>query len=133
MDFLWDYAEQHGVADRLMVAIGSDFGRTNHYNAEGGKDHWPIGSYVVMEKNQPWTNRVVGETDSLHFAQKINPCILRRDDANGTIVYPSTSTRRCVGIWASKTRPALNASRSTARRVSGSSGRYEEGSVACAG
>ena len=25
-----------------------------------------------MEKNQPWTNHVVGETDGLHFAQKIN-------------------------------------------------------------
>lgn len=48
-----------------------DFGRTNHYNAEDGKDHWPIGSFVVMEKNQPWTGRAIGETDDLHFAQKI--------------------------------------------------------------
>ena len=101
VDFLWDYAEQHGVADRLVVVIGSDFGRTNHYNAEGGKDHWPIGSYVVMEKNQPWTNRVVGETDGLHFAQKINPRTLRRDDANGTIIYPKhfhKALRRYLGI-----------------------------------
>ena len=101
VDFLWDYAEQHGVADRLVVVIGSDFGRTNHYNAEGGKDHWPIGSYVVMEKNQPWTNRVVGETDGLHFAHKINPRTLRRDDANGTIIYPKhfhKALRRYLGI-----------------------------------
>ena len=101
VDFLWDYAEQHGVADRLVVVIGSDFGRTNYYNAEGGKDHWPIGSYVVMEKNQPWTNRVVGETDGLHFAQKINPRTLRRDDANGTIIYPKhfhKALRRYLGI-----------------------------------
>ena len=101
VDFLWDYAELHGVADRLVVVIGSDFGRTNHYNAEGGKDHWPIGSYVVMEKNQPWTNRVVGETDGLHFAQKINPSTLRRDDANGTIIYPKhfhKALRRYLGV-----------------------------------
>ncbi len=101
VDFLWDYAEQHGVADRLVVVIGSDFGRTNHYNAEEGKDHWPIGSYVVMEKNQPWTNRVVGETDDLHFAHKINPSTLRRDDANGTIIYPKhfhKALRRYLGI-----------------------------------
>ena len=100
VDFLWDYAEQHGVADRLVVVIGSDFGRTNYYNAEGGKDHWPIGSYVVMEKNQPWTNRVVGETDGLHFAQKINPRTLRRD-ANGTIIYPKhfhKALRRYLGV-----------------------------------
>ena len=41
-----------------------------------------------MEKNQRWTNRVVGETDSLHFAKKISPATLRRDDSGGTILYP---------------------------------------------
>ena len=88
VDYLWDYAEAHGVADRLVVVMGSDFGRTNFYNAQDGKDHWPIGSYVIMEKSQPWTNRVVGETDGLHFAHRINPTNLERDDAEGTIIYP---------------------------------------------
>ena len=83
----WEYAEEQGVADRLFVVIGSDFGRTNFYNAKNGKDHWPIGSFVIMEKNQPWTNRAVGETDGRHFALKINPRSLERDDANGTIIY----------------------------------------------
>ena len=41
-----------------------------------------------MERNQPWTNRVVGETDGLHFAQKFNPVTLQRDDPNGTHIYP---------------------------------------------
>ena len=101
VDYLWDYAEEHGVADRLFVVIGSDFGRTNFYNADDGKDHWPIGSYVVMERNQRWTNRVVGETDALHFAQRINPRTLKRDDANGTIIYPKhvhKALRRYLGI-----------------------------------
>ena len=40
-----------------------------------------------MEKNQPWIGRAVGETDGLHFAQRINPWTLRRDDRNGTIIY----------------------------------------------
>ena len=88
IDYLWDYAELHGVADRLVVVVGSDFGRTNKYNAEAGKDHWPIGSFLIMEKNQPWTNRVVGETDELHFARKINPLTLQRDDAAGTLIHP---------------------------------------------
>ena len=88
VDYLWDYAEQHGVADRLFVVIGSDFGRTNFYNADNGKDHWPIGSYVIMEKGQDWTNRMVGYTDELHFAKKVNPTTLQRDDFNGTIIYP---------------------------------------------
>ena len=101
VDFLWELAEIHGVADRLVVVMGSDFGRTNHYNADAGKDHWPIGSFVVMEKNQPWTNRVVGETDALHFAHKIHPATLRRDDANGTIIHPKhihKALRRYFGI-----------------------------------
>ena len=88
VDYLWDYAEEHGVADRMVVVMGSDFGRTNFYNAAEGKDHWPIGSFIIMEKNQSWTGRVVGETDDLHFAYKINPTTLRRDDADGTIIYP---------------------------------------------
>ena len=101
VDYLWQYAETHGVADRLVVVMGSDFGRTNHYNVNKGKDHWPIGSFVVMEKNQPWTNRVVGETDALHFAHRINLRTLRRDDANGTIIHPKhihKALRRHLGI-----------------------------------
>ena len=101
VDYLWDYAEVHGVADRLVVVIGSDFGRTNRYNADNGKDHWPIGSFIVMEKNQRWTNRVVGETDELHFTRKINPRTLRRDDAGGTLIHPRhvhKALRRYLGI-----------------------------------
>ena len=101
VDYLWEYAELHGIADRLVVVIGSDFGRTNHYNAEDGKDHWPIGSFVIMEKNQPWTGRTVGETDDLHFAQKINPATLERDDTQGTIIYPKhvhEALRRHLGL-----------------------------------
>ena len=101
VDYLWDYAEVHGVADRLVVVIGSDFGRTNRYNADNGKDHWPIGSFIVMEKNQRWTNRVVGETDELHFARKINPRTLQRDDAGGTLLHPRhvhKALRRYLGI-----------------------------------
>ncbi len=101
VDYLWEYAELHGVADRMIVVIGSDFGRTNFYNADDGKDHWPIGSFVVMEKNQSWTNRAVGETDGLHFAHRINPTTLERDDANGTIIYPKhvhKALRRYLGL-----------------------------------
>ena len=101
VDYLWEYAEEHGVADRMVVVMGSDFGRTNFYNAQSGKDHWPIGSYIIMEKNQPWTGRAVGETDGLHFAQRINPRTLRRDDRNGTIIYPKhvhKALRRYFGI-----------------------------------
>ena len=101
VDYLWEYAEAHGVADRLVVVIGSDFGRTNFYNSTNGKDHWPIGSYVIMEKNQRWTNRVVGETDELHFAYRTDPRTLRRNDQGGTIIYPKhvhKALRRYLGV-----------------------------------
>ena len=101
VDYLWDQAEAQGVADRLVVVMGSDFGRTNFYNSDDGKDHWPYGSFVIMEKNQGWTNRVVGETDELHFAKKINPSTLSVDEAVGTLIYPRhvhKALRRYLGI-----------------------------------
>jgi hypothetical protein len=88
LDFFWDYAEELGLADRILLVIGSDFGRTNFYNDGNGKDHWPIGSYMIMEKNAPWGNRVVGLTDELHFAKGINPETLKADP-NGIYMTPS--------------------------------------------
>ena len=101
VDFLWDYAELHGVADRLVVVMGSDFGRTNKYNSDQGKDHWPIGSFIVMEKHQRWTDRVIGETDERHFARRISTETLRRDDASGILLHPKhvhKALRRYLGI-----------------------------------
>ena len=101
VDYLWEYAEAHGVADRLVVVMGSDFGRTNFYNAADGKDHWPYGSYIIMEKNQRWTGRVVGETDELHFPYRIDPRTLRSDDTGSTLIYPKhvhKALRRYLGI-----------------------------------
>ena len=61
----------------------------------------PVGSYIVMEKNRPWTNRAVGETDGLHFAHRINPPTLEPDDTHGMIIYPKhvrKALRRYLGI-----------------------------------
>ena len=104
VSYLWEYAEKHEIADDLVVLMGSDFGRTNRYNSQEGKDHWPYGSFIVMEKNQTWTNRVVGETDELHFAHNIDPATLERtsdSDPNGTHIYPKhvhKALRRYLGI-----------------------------------
>ena len=102
VDFLWTYAEERGLADRLLVVLGSDFGRTNRYNDAAGKDHWPFGSFVVMQKGQRWTNRVVGETDALHFARTVNPLTLRTDDsADGITLHPRhihKALRRHLGV-----------------------------------
>lgn len=89
IDFFWQYAEALGLADRLVLVVGSDFGRTPHYNAGGGKDHWPIGSMLVMCRNVPFTNRVVGLTDAAHNALKIDPVSLQEDAADGVTLYPA--------------------------------------------
>ena len=88
LGFFWNYAETLGIADRILLVIGSDFGRTNFYNDGEGKDHWPVGSYIIMERNAPWGNRVVGLTDELHFAKRINPSTLR-EDRNGILITPA--------------------------------------------
>lgn len=102
VDFLWDYAEQLGLADRLVVVMGSDFSRTPYYNAGAGKDHWSIGSFIVMEKNATYTNRMIGSTDDVQNAHKLDPETLqRRDDSGGTLIYSRSvhkALRRYLGI-----------------------------------
>lgn len=101
IDFFWTYAAQLGLADRLVLVVGSDFGRTPQYNANGGKDHWPIGSTLVMQKNAPFTNRVVGLTDAGHHALRIDPQSLQADPANGITLHPAhvhKALRRLLGL-----------------------------------
>jgi len=89
IDYLFDYAEQQGVAERLTVIVGSDFARTPYYNAGAGKDHWPVSSTLIMRKNAPWGNRVIGGSDEEQNSLTINPSTLQIDDTGeGNIIYP---------------------------------------------
>jgi hypothetical protein len=80
--FIFDTAEQAGFADRIILTVGSDFGRTPHYNRGGGKDHWSIGSAIFIQQGADWGNRVVGATDGTHHALKINPATLQVDNSS---------------------------------------------------
>lgn len=84
--YLYDKAEAGGFADRLVLTLSSDFGRRPFYNAGGGKDHWPIGSAIMIRKGAAWGNRVVGATDELHNALKINPQTLQVDSSSAGII-----------------------------------------------
>ena len=89
IEYLWDYAEAQGVADRLTVIVGSDFARTPYYNNSDGKNHWPIGSYLIMKKNASWANRVIGATDEYQNALALNPQTLKADGGAGSaILHP---------------------------------------------
>ena len=65
-------AERMGIADKVAVVMGSDFGRTPGYTGGDGKDHWPISSMMMMGPGIPG-NRVIGATDDRHGPLLIDP------------------------------------------------------------
>ncbi|MGI9304624.1 MAG: DUF1501 domain-containing protein [Gammaproteobacteria bacterium] len=81
VDYLWVKADELGVAERIVLVLTSDFSRTPRYNDGNGKDHWSVGSTVIMQKDAPWGNRVVGATNGRHDAVRINPMTLQPDDS----------------------------------------------------
>jgi hypothetical protein len=86
---LMDVIDAEGLTDSTYVVIGSDFGRTPHYNGEGngsGKDHWPVTSYLAMGPGIPG-NRVIGGTTDEQIGLLIDPKTLELDDA-GTKLTP---------------------------------------------
>jgi hypothetical protein len=85
--YTWDLAESLEIADQLIVLVSSDFGRTPYYNSYGGKDHWPINSYLVMANDPIWGGRVVGHTDEAQNASRIDPATLRVS-SGGSLIYP---------------------------------------------
>jgi len=102
IEYLWDAADALGIADQLRVCVSSDFGRTPMYNDDNGKDHWPIGSALLMQRGAPWGNRVVGATDGGHNALPINPSTLQVDTgSSGVVIQPKhvqDALRRFGGI-----------------------------------
>ncbi len=99
IDFLWDEAERQGIADKLTVVVGSDFGRTPSYNSGGGKDHWAITSVMLMGKGVPG-NRVIGGTDERVRPWTVDPASLSRSDS-GVRIEPGHvhhALRRLAGI-----------------------------------
>lgn len=100
LDYIWDYAEELGIADRLIVFAGSDFSRTPYYNSANGKDHWNVSSYMVMEKNVNYTNQTIGETDEGQNAFKLSPKDNLRDDRGTALVaaHIHEAMRNYLGI-----------------------------------
>ncbi len=72
VDFLIEEATAQGVVDKMVVVMGSDFGRTPGYNDGAGKDHWSVTSAMLMGPGIPG-NRVIGSTDSGHKIIPVDP------------------------------------------------------------
>ncbi|MFO0657212.1 MAG: DUF1501 domain-containing protein [Polyangia bacterium] len=75
-----------GLAGKVVVCVGSDFGRTPAYNAQNGKDHWNITSMMFMGPGIAG-GRVVGGTDANFKAKTFNPSTLV-EDPNGIRIQP---------------------------------------------
>lgn len=99
IDFLLTEAERQGVLDKLVVVVGSDFGRTPGYNSQNGKDHWSITSMLLMGAGIQG-NRVIGQTDERHRPILINPSTLQ-PDSGGIRLTPGhvhRALRKLAGI-----------------------------------
>lgn len=86
IEFLLQEAERQGIRERLNIVVGSDFGRTPWYNAQGGKDHWSTTSMMFLGPLFRG-NRVLGATDDAMVAQKVNTTTFAPDD-HGIIITP---------------------------------------------
>jgi uncharacterized protein (DUF1501 family) len=96
--YLLDLAASAGVADKLYVVVGSDFGRTPYYNAGNGKDHWAVTSMLVSGPGI--TGRVLGATDA-----QFRPLLMGKSslapDASGTRLRPEhvhSALRKHAGL-----------------------------------
>ena len=105
--FLWETATAAGLADRLTVVVGSDFGRTPLYNAGKGKDHWNVTSVLALGAGVNG-NRVVGATTDEFHAQGLNPQTLAADPGGARLTPGSIhrSLRQAAGLegttWAQR-------------------------------
>jgi uncharacterized protein (DUF1501 family) len=106
LDAILTEAKNRGLAERIVLMVGSDFGRTNQYNADAGKDHWPITSMMMMGNatQQIRGNRMLGATTDDHRALWLNPTTLAAVPANTSGAVRLTpgvihlSLRRLAGV-----------------------------------
>ena len=94
-------ATARGIADNLIIVMASDFARTNKYNNDNGKDHWPHTSIMVWAAPQFINgNRVVGGTNDLQISQRVNPTTLAIDNGGVELTpqYIHQALRNLAGI-----------------------------------
>lgn len=100
VDYLVRRSEDLGLRDKLVIVMQSEMGRTPHYNAGNGKDHWSIGSIMFMGAGIAG-GRVLGETDEKQFLSPVDPTTLKTAAENGVRVRPEhvhQALRELAGI-----------------------------------
>jgi hypothetical protein len=105
IDYAVDMAEALGIADKLTIVVGSDFSRTPWYNSSNdGKDHWSVGSYIVIEKGAQFGNSVIGATNGDQKQLRINSRTFGVDDSGVQLLpkHVHQELRRYLGIAGNK-------------------------------
>lgn len=102
VDRIWQEAELQGIADKVVVMVGSDFGRTPNYNGDSGKDHWPVSSMLLMGQGVPG-GVTVGASDDGHNPRMLDPSTLQpTDDIDAGIRlqprHVHKAVRRLMGV-----------------------------------
>ncbi len=101
--YIMEEAERQDVADKVVVVVSSDFGRTPWYNDGNGKDHWSITSYMLMGAGIQG-NRVIGASDGGHVPFTVNPQSLELDP-DGIRITPGhvqRALRKLSGVYATE-------------------------------
>ncbi|MEM1260906.1 MAG: DUF1501 domain-containing protein [Pseudomonadota bacterium] len=100
-------AIDRGLGNNLIIVMASDFARTNRYNNDNGKDHWPHGSMMVWGPPAYINgNRLVGATDDEQRSINLNPNTLAVDPNGGielTMEYVHQALRNIAGVDQSAT------------------------------
>jgi hypothetical protein len=99
VDYLIEEAGRQGVADKVVILMGSDFGRTPGYNSGNGKDHWSITSWVLYGQGIPG-NTVVGSTDAQHRPIAMDPVTFTPLESGDRVTpaHVHKSLRKLAGI-----------------------------------
>lgn len=100
VDYIWQKSAELGIAERVFLRIYSEFGRTTLNNGNG-KDHWAIGTQILMEANPAWGNRVFGASGPKHEQLRINTATGAVDPAAGVVIRPRhihAAMRKYLGI-----------------------------------
>ncbi|MCB9682041.1 MAG: DUF1501 domain-containing protein [Alphaproteobacteria bacterium] len=98
--YAMDEAERAGIADKLIIVVGSDFARTPWYNDTNGKDHWSITSMMMMGPGIRG-GRVIGATDERQVPVGLDAGTLRTVSSGGIRITPAdvhASLRQLAGI-----------------------------------
>ena len=99
VELLKQDAINQGIADKVIIVVGSEFGRTPGYNGGNGKDHWSVSSMMFLGK--PITKKgVIGGTTDGHTVKKVNASTLELDENGISITYAhiNKALRKLAGI-----------------------------------